>query len=62
MQDIRERPREDEGETAVYWFARLVSSLGQGDFILASEARDRLIRLGYAVDGDRVRRPKGGGR
>jgi len=51
-----------EGETALDWFARLVNSHAQGDGIIASEARDRLIGSGDAGDRRRARRPKGGGR
>jgi hypothetical protein len=35
--------------TAVYWFARLIKSLGERDFILAMEAVKQLKRLGWIV-------------
>jgi hypothetical protein len=51
---------EDTNEAAVYWFARLVTSLAQGDYILAGEAIKRLDQLGYRVGPRPPRRMKGG--
>ena len=51
---------EDARETAVYWFARLITGLAQGDYILAGEAHKRLEGLGYTVDTHQPRRSRGG--
>jgi hypothetical protein len=36
-------------ETTVYWFARLIKSIGERDFILATEATKQLLKLGWSV-------------
>jgi hypothetical protein len=36
-------------ETSVYWFARLIKSIGERDYILATEAAKRLRELGWII-------------
>jgi hypothetical protein len=36
-------------ETAVYWFARLIKSIGERDYILATEAAKQLQKIGWIV-------------
>ena len=56
----------DEGATlATYWFAKLAAAVGRADFILATEARAQLQRLGFEIRQSipsHRRRRKGGGR
>ncbi len=54
---------EDGATLATYWFAKLAVAVGRADFILATEAREQLQRLGFEVRQStppRRRRPKGG--
>jgi hypothetical protein len=54
----------EEGATlATYWFAKLAAAVDRADFILATEAREQLRRLGFEVRSSappRHRRPRGG--
>ena len=55
---------EDGATLATYWFAKLAAALDRADFILATEARAQLSRLGFDVRQSAPpprRRPKGGG-
>lgn len=55
---------EDGATLATYWFAKLAAAVDRADFILATEAREQLHRLGFEVRPSiptRRRRPKGGG-
>jgi hypothetical protein len=56
---------EDGAMLATYWFAKLAAAVDRADFILATEAREQLCRLGFEVRQStppRRRRPNGGGR
>lgn len=55
---------EDGATLATYWFAKLAAAVDRADFIMATEAREQLQRLGFEVRPSappRHRRPKGGG-
>ena len=54
---------EDGATLATYWFAKLAAAVDRADFILATEAREQLQRLGFEVRQSIPprRRPKGGG-
>jgi len=55
-----ERLRNEVNDSPVYWFSRFESAILNDDPNETRKARERLKRLGYAVDRREIRDAKGG--